>query len=234
MSESPERPAVFRTILTLFFSLLAAVAFLSLDHSPPVGVVITAVLLVVAPFLNRRRTLGPQIVARALWWQAAFLGALIATTSTRMPLGLVMALGGVGALIAAGRSGLSNQTDAFVPVQFRRTLMLSLVLAIADFEALLLYGSIFLEERSVHNMPSLIAFIVAGIAMGISVFGLYRLKVWGLAACLVSNMGVAACAIAGVFDLPTPLVVGLTATAVAQLFLPLPLIRQMVRTRRLA
>lgn len=234
----PERPHLLRTVLTIVFSVLAALSFYMLDrHSPPVGVLITAGLLLIAPFLNRQSTLGPQIVARALWWQAAFLGVLIVTTGSREVTGILMAIGGVGAILAAGRSGLANKTDAFVPVQFRRTLLLSLVLAIADLEALLLYGSIFLEERfssSLHYLPSTIAFFIAGAAMAVSVLGLYRLKVWGLAACVISNVCVAACAIGGVFELPTPLVVGLTATAVAQLLLPLPLIRQIVKTRRLA
>ena len=236
MPSTSQPHSSWRTVLTFIGSAAAAAAFMLLDNSQPVGVLVAAGLLLVAPLLNMRASLGPKIVARAFWWQAALLGVLIAVggSTSHSNLGLLMSLASVVALIAAGRSGLDSPSASFVPVAFRRTLMLSLILAIADLQALLLYGSIFFEEsfttsRNVTAWP----FFIAALAMALSVMGLYRLKVWGLVACLLSNVAIAACAIAGVFALPTALVVGLTSTAVIQLLLPIPLLRQMARTRRL-
>ena len=232
MSEQAQtRPSIARTFIISAGALAAALGLFSLDSRPPTGVVIVAGLLVVSPLLNFAPSLLPQLLARALWWQSALLGLLVTLDQHQPESALAMFVGSAVAIAAAGTAGLWNETRSFVPVAFRRTLLLSLILALADFEALALYGSIFLEERSSYGQT--IPFFVAAGAMGVSIFGLYRLKLWGLAACLVCNVAIAGCALTGVFDLPGVLVAGLTATAVAQVLLPLPLVRRMMTQSRL-
>jgi hypothetical protein len=65
--------------------------------------------------------------------------------------------------------------------------------------------------------------------MGLALHGLYRLKIWGLGLNIVANVLIAGMALGGVLDLPDVLANLLAATAVAQLFIPAPLLFAMVK-----
>lgn len=232
MSEHPEKP-IWRTVLVFVSSIIAAIGLWNLGGNPPVGVMVVAGLLVAAPFLNLRKSPGAQMLARAFWWQAALLGVLILTGSGSGDTAPMLVVGGFGALAAAGRTGLDAASSAFAPVQFRRTLMLSLVLGVADFVALLMYGTIMFEgaiDGFFFDYIDAVPFLIGAAAMGVSIFGLYRLKLWGLFACIGANIAVAIGALT-VFDLPGPLVAGLCATAVIQLLLPLPILGRIIKRR---
>ena len=150
---------------------------------------------------------------------------------------LAAALGarrGIGALVSAGRAGLQQHSARFAPVAHRGGLMLSIVLALADTQALLLYGMVEIEDHStrlfVHAGPF---FASAGVMM-IALWGLWNMRMWGMLLNIVANVIIAGLAISGVFDLPGILAAGLFATAVVQLLIPIPMIRAMLqRSRRI-
>ena len=233
MSECSKKP-IWRTGLVFAASIVAAFGLWNLGGDPPVGVIAVVGLLLTAPFLNLRNSLGAQMVARAFWWQAALLGVLVLAGGHGSGEGaLVLAGGGFAALAAAGRAGLDSVSTAFAPVEFRRTLMLSLVLGVADLVALAMYSLIMVEgamDGFLFDYLDAVPFALGALAMAVSIFGLYRLKLWGLFACIGANVAVAVGALT-VFDLPDPLMFGLCATAVAQLFLPLPVLRRIFAGR---
>jgi uncharacterized membrane protein (DUF2068 family) len=210
--------------------------------SPPLFIYLVAATQLVSLPLALRGGLGGKVIARAVWWQAALTGTLVC-------LGLLlenrgkylmlagfagMALGGIGALVSAGRAGLQQHSARFSPVAHRGGLMLSIVLALADTQALLLYGMVAIEDHStrlfVHAGPF---FASAGVMM-LAMWGLWNMRMWGMLLNIVANVIIAGLAISGVFDLPGILVGGLVATAVAQLVIPVPMIRAMLqRSRRI-
>jgi hypothetical protein len=214
------------------------------DTNKPMFIYLVAASLLASLPLSRRGGLGGQVIARAIWWQAALMGSLasvlIASNSggggkTSVLLGFAgMALGGIGALVSAGRAGLQQHSARFSPVAFRGGLMLSMVLALADTQALLLYGALSLEEHGTRALIHSGAFFSSAGVMMLAMWGLWNMRMWGMLLNIVANVIIAGLAISGVFDLPGVLTGGLVATAVAQLVIPVPMIRAMLqRSRRI-
>ncbi len=199
-----------------------------------------AVLAFASYPLSRTSNVFAQLFARAIWWQGLVFGLVLALghalgeingpISTAIPLYLV---GGVLTLAAAGRAGLDFESARFAPVAFRKSLSASLVMAMADTIALLFYAGIVLVDGSMRAPTFIDAaeFTGAAMVMSLAIAGLYRIKVWGLALNLVANVLIATLALTGVFDIPEVIAFGLAATAVAQLLLPIPLLKRMVSKR---
>ncbi len=216
----------------------------------PFYVVIMALSgLVLASYpMSSASNLLAQIVARAVWWQSMVFGLLLggglaidvfeslmygsgfigrdkvfALTSVLYVAGAGMALAG------AGRVGLNYASSQFVPVAFRRSLMASLVMALADTIALTFYGGLELTEyvtKVYGSLADVATFGVSAAVMAFAVWGLYRLKVWGVVLNAVANVVIAGMAMSGVFDLPNFLAFGLTATALGQVALLGPLMKR--------
>lgn len=192
--------------------------------------------------MARRPELVWQVASRAIWWQGLVLGLIIlgALVSDSMinedlwPAALMLITGGAMAIGAAGRIGMDSASERFVPVAFRSSLIASLVMAMADTIALLFYAGITIEDRSYIRLEHWVSageFAGVALVMSVAIYGLYRLKLWGLGLNIVANIVIAACALGGVFEVPNFFAYGLTATAAAQLLIPLPLIRRMVASR---
>jgi uncharacterized membrane protein (DUF2068 family) len=110
--------------------------------------------------------------------------------------------------------------------------MLSMVLALADTQALLLYGALTLEERGSNALLHAGPFLASAGVMMLALWGLWNMRMWGFLLNIVANVIIAGLALSGVFDLPGVLTGGLVATAVAQLLIPIPMIRAMLPARR--
>ena len=228
---------VIRIALVFVFSSIAAYGMYALDSSPPIAIKAISLLLVSTTLFMASRRLGFQIAARAIWWQAAMLGVLAAIDLTMMKAAPLL-VGGFGAILVAGKLGFSNDST-FAPVAFRWTLLTAMIFGLADLSALLLYGSLTLEGVMTTQFWSssyadVAVFFGSAAVMAVSVFGLYRMKVWGLVACILANIAIAGFAITGIFDLPDILAYGLCATAIAQLVIPMPLVARMVRSTKIA
>jgi hypothetical protein len=206
-------------------------------HVPVVVVMLSALGLASAP-MARSRSLGWQITARAVWWQALAFGLVLTAAAVfddvrdALVPAIPMLVGGAAAALgAAGKVGLDHESAHFVPIAFRRSLIASLVMAMADTIALLFYAGITLTDHSWHHWNTLMEasmFLGAAAVMGVAIAGLFRLKLWALGLNIVANIGIAALAITGAFDIPGVIAAGLAATAIAQLMLPLPLLKRIV------
>lgn len=203
-------------------------------NAPNSLVVMLSMALAAAVGLAMFRPLLSQIFARAIWWQAAFLGALVLAVSAwqghasgdDLFIGAMLFTGSLVALISAGRAGLMEARGVFAPVAFRAGLLISMIMALADTEALLLYGVHSLND-TYFDGPSWLFFVSAAV-MSVSIWGLYRLKLWAVGLNIAANIAIAAMAMGGVFDLPRPLAIGFAVTAVAQLIVPLPMLRVII------
>ena len=180
---------------------------------------------VLAPLVLRVQHLVVQLFGRAVLLQWSVFGCIIVAstwvnghTSDVHIAGLWIGAGLVP-LGIMGRSGLDSTSGAFTPNAFRNTLLASLLFGLADTWALLFYG--------LCLKATIAVFACAGL-MFIALAGLYRLKVWGLALCVVANLIVAGCGLSGLLQLPDILTCGLVATAAIQLLLPIPLIKSMM------
>ncbi len=181
----------------------------------------------VAPFAAMVKHTAAQIFSRAVLLQLTCFGLLVVgqgvffrPESDAIAGGILISLAGLLPLVILGSRGLGSNAGKFAPDAFRFTLLASLVFGLADTWALLFYTV--MERGSVPMLAS------AGL-MTVALFGLYRLKVWGLVVCVSANLLIAGLALSGVFDLPNILTYGLAATAGIQLLLPLPLIKAMIR-----
>lgn len=238
-SERPRR-GILRELLVATGALFVAAALPSamLSNHRDDGWVLILLMsgLALASYpMSRARSFLAQLFARAIWWQALAFGLVLAlgytTGDVRGPISdatPMYVLGGLLAIVGAGRIGLDFESHHFVPVAFRGSLTASLVMAIADTIALLFYAGIVLVEGSWIDA---VAFAGLATTMSLALVGLYRIKVWGLALNIGANILIAALAVSGVFALPEVIAFGLVATAVGQLLLPIPLLKRMASKR---
>ena len=182
------------------------------------------VLLLACAALVYRDHLPSQLLVRAGLWSNLILGTLLATSASGDgEIGVVMALATAAGLLALGRSGLDAPSDRFAPVAFRGSLILALVMALADTQSLALFGAIGLERQDGG------ATLGCAALMLVALVGLYRLELWGLVLNLVANVLIAGLAFSAVLDLPKPIVFALCTTALIQIALPAPLVLAMIR-----
>lgn len=189
-------------------------------------------LLLCAALAIHARALGAQLLCRATWWGGLVLGVLVSLAGAldEQPAARILAsLCGL-ALLAASDLGLAREDTggAFDPRAYRGTILIALVLALADIQTLSLFGAIAAEiEIGAPWRP-----IACAAVMIVGLVGLVRLKTWGLVVNVAANVMIAALAVSGALELAEPVVVALTSTAVAQLVLPLPMIAGLVRGAR--
>jgi hypothetical protein len=178
----------------------------------------------VAGALIWSRRLTAQLLARGAWW-SMLLGSgliVIATDWGEQPLGIFVVACSAVALLAAGGTGL-EQRQSFAPVAFRGTLLIALVLAMADAGAFTWFGignAVFEHSWSVLLMvPAMVA----------GVIGLMRLRTWGLLVSLTTNVAIATLAYFHVLNLPSPLRQLFIGSAILQMIVPLPMIVSIIR-----
>lgn len=189
------------------------------------------VVVAVSPFVLRLRSLAAQIFGRAILLQGVLFftlalinAALYRDLSLKMFGEIIFALVVVAwPLWVIGRRGLSTDSKVVLPSAYRTTLIASLMLGLVDTWGLIFYSAM-MEEVG----PMLLS---AGV-MSVALYGLYRMKVWGLGLCVVANVAIATLALTGVFDLPEILAYGLATTALLQLMLPVPLLRSVFKVAR--
>lgn len=226
----PERSTP-RHLGVILGGLIAALSFpaMAIDSSePPLIIVLLTISLVIGLVSGMLKPFLAQLIARATWWQAGFLAILIVGNqifgvggpARELFLGLTLLAGVSLALASAGRIGLTQSTKNFAPVAFRAGLVVSLVMALADAEALFIYGAHALDRGYGEAWP----FFVSGGVMSVAIWGLYRLKIWAVGLNIIANITIAAMALCGVLDLPNILAGGLAATAIAQLLIPMPML----------
>ncbi len=182
---------------------------------------------VVAAVLIWSGALVSQLLARGAWWSLLLVGGLISLTGghSERPLGAVIAICTAVALLAAGGTSMTESRGRFAPVAFRGTLLVALVLAIADTGAFTWFGTgnaIFGGRISVL-LP--VPMMIAG------VIGLLRMRTWGLIVSLCTNLSIAILAVSRVLFLPGPMRALFIGTAVLQLLVPIPMLIAIVRGR---
>lgn len=236
--EKTEQASGGRTTIVTLGVLLMASAFpliLGLKEDLPIAVWATSLVMLGSLAMFRSGSLFGQVLARGVWWQSLALGVVFGVGVFVEPflsgkfatVAAMLSIGGALAIAGAGRHGLERLSPKFAPTAFRTSLMVSLVMALADTGSLLFYGGITIEESGAWTAP--LPFFACAAAMMVAVHGLYRLRLWGLALNIVANVVIAGIAVAGLLDLPDVLAYGLAATALVQLLIPVPLVRAMLR-----
>jgi hypothetical protein len=90
-------------------------------------------------------SMATQLFARAVHWSNLGLGVILCILGSHneRDRGVVLAIGCALALLVAGRVGLrhAERRAAFVPAAFKSSLLLLMVLALADAQTLVLFGA---------------------------------------------------------------------------------------------
>jgi hypothetical protein len=139
---------------------------------PAIGLTIAAVAVHFPQF-------GAQLLARAMWWSHLGLGTVLCVISGgrgEMKAGLALAAASAFALFVVGRKGLAEASERaeYLPSAFRSSLMLLMVLALADAQTMFLFGAVALNRGSQPIVP-----LAACAAFITGYVGLHRLKFWG-------------------------------------------------------
>ena len=223
---NPVRP---RVLLASLLALAGAAVFRASINTSELTIYIPIVAIAIGALAIHFRSLGAQLLGRALFWSNFVLGSLlcfIGSGSERTSsLGLLVGCG--VALVLAERRALADAADArgFRPAMFAGTIELLMVLALADAQTCVLLGVIGKADYG----P---LFLVAAVALVVGFVGLYRLALWGV----VITMSTATLLSAGMFlglfrmndvSVPFGLVFG------AQVLAPLPMLFSLATKRPL-
>lgn len=225
---------VTRAAIATLASIAAAIAMRSFHGHIPHALWIPTVLLVLAGVLAHHGEVGSQLVARSVWWANLVLGLLLSLvgSSWERELGLVLT-GSTGiALLTMGRLGLDeDERSAFRPVAFRTTLTLGMIMAVADAQALTLFGALSLEDTGKFSRTNSWLLLLSALLLVIAIIGLYRLRVWGLLLAALTAALVAGLAFTGAYGFDGALAAALGITSLVQIALPAPIVLAIVRGR---
>jgi len=183
-------------------------------------------LLLAAAVLAHHRHTASQLLVRAILWSNLLLGAVVAWVGSmgERPVAASLAVATGLAIFVLGRRGLDGDArgDRFAPIAFRSTLVAILVMALADAQTLMLFGSLFLEGPGPETTSGVSSLVLAA-ALLASIVGIYLLRVWGLLFNAAACVGIIVAVLAGAFHLPVLFRAAFIATAALQLMLMLPL-----------
>lgn len=205
-----------RAALVSSLCVVAAICMRSWGGDLPWQLWMPAGLLILASLLTHHRHVGSQMLVRAVLWSNTILGAMAIAFGNRgeQPIGAILLTSTAAALVLLGRHGLVGDAKGnFVPVAFRATLISVFVMALADAQTMIFFGSL---EDGNHGGHTLVAL---GAALVISIVGLYRLRVWGLLANAVACVALIGAAALGLMELPGFFVAALVVSAALQLVL---------------
>lgn len=219
-----------RRALACLASLALGVKFFLLLHSEgdTAGSKLFIDATIAVPFgaaaLIWSRRLAAQLLARGAWWSMLLCAGLIAVTSGDdvQTIGAFTAGCTAIALLAAGRTGLEDRAG-FAPVAFRGTLLVALVLAMADAGAFTWLGA----GNAIFDHSWSVLMMVPPMILG--VIGLLRLRTWGLFVSVATNAAIATLASTGVLNLPGPVRQLFICSAILQMVVPLPMIVAILR-----
>lgn len=214
---------------------MGSIVFTGIDTLPDVAV---GWVMLGGPFLAALLMWVPrleaQILTRAILWGYLFwssFGSCIVSDSNGSATQLLLSvgLGSAGALLLLPRDGLGQTplSSRFAPVAFRGVLVLMVILALADGMVL---GTTMLGYSSEWNPDyGLLAFLgIGSVLMTLAVVGLLRMRGWGFALNLATNVGVATGAWL-LDEMPWQLALGFTSTAVLQILIAMPLARRLAK-----
>ncbi len=190
--------------------------------------------LVLAGGAAHANHLGAQLFARAAWWSNLLLGlfiTLVGSQSERAE-GVTLALGCGVALLVADRKALVEATarGGYSPIAYRGTLQVVMVLALADMQTLLLFGSLAVADGTEGAGLVLLG---AAAAMTVGFVGLYRLRFWGVLVTTATALVLAVAILARVVRLDDDIVPALLVLAALQLTAPAPMAISLLRRRPL-
>lgn len=173
--------ALWQRIIATIGSLVACAQLFALVHRDVEKIAIALVALVAAAVLVHLRSLGPQLVARAVWWANLGLGTAFCVFGghSERRAGLVVAVACGVALLVIGRKGLAEATEraGYAPAAFRSSLTLLMALGLADAQTFGLFAMISLSES--HSVFLGILLALVAICFTVGFVGLYRLRLWG-------------------------------------------------------
>ncbi|HSK04841.1 MAG TPA: hypothetical protein VK932_26510 [Kofleriaceae bacterium] len=222
-----------RAWLASLLAILASVFMIKVAERTPV-LLLPAALPVLAAVLLHRPRLQAQLVARAALWAAMILHMLLghveAHVNARPNASIAVAVAGALALLVAGRVSPGAEPGAFQPAAYRKTLTLSLVLALADTFTLWMWTAFAL----LGGAPTLdmLGFLACAIVTLVGAIGLYRLRMWALALNVLANVGIALLFGARIIDVQELRLVFI-ASALAQLLVALPVLAGVILHRPL-
>jgi hypothetical protein len=173
---------LWRRLLVGLAGIAGGLTFIIALHRNSNGeLLIPLVALVVAACVIHLPSLGPQLLARAVWWANLGLGAIVCVIggSTARPPSLVLAVLCAFALLAVGKEGLgeAGEREGYAPAAFRSSLLLLMVLALADAQTFLLFAVLAISEHD--QIPTTLILAPAVVAYSVGFVGLYRLAPWG-------------------------------------------------------
>ncbi len=151
---------------------------------PIAGLALAGIAALLAP-------LGAQLFARAVQWSNLGLGFILTVLGSARERrgGVLLALGCGAALLAMGRQGLleGERRAGFVPVAFRSSLLLLMVLALADAQSFGLFGAARLE----NGHPFSVFLVGAAALLTVGFVLLMRLSLAGLFVNAATTLAVA-------------------------------------------
>lgn len=144
---------------------------------------IPMVELIIAAVLVHVPSLGAQLGARAVWWSNLGLGTIICLLGNSRSSHSLPAFGFVVfcaiALLGVGRQGLgeAGERGGYAPAAFRSSLLLLMVLALADAQTFFLFVVLLWRDQNGTGTTLLLAPATALYVVGF--VALYRLRPWG-------------------------------------------------------
>lgn len=185
--------ARFFTVTTMAVLALGAGlwAFWPESHDAEI-LLIPLAALALAPFLAVLAPLWAQLCARAVQWSNLGLGVMMTVlgNGTERAQGALLALGCGATLLALGQHGLAEaeRRAAFVPAAFRNSLLLLMILALADALSFALFGSLFLADAPIGVG---LVLLLAAAALCVGFVLLLRMSTLGLVLDAVACLAVA-------------------------------------------
>ncbi len=235
------RLPLWRRALVLAGLLAPAVVWGREAHQSPRDALVMAAFLigpvVAAMGLSFVNHPGAQLLCRGAAWFQLLIGTVAAVSSHAWE-PVAIALGAGLALLAIGTTGLAAgeaTRGSFAPVAFRRSLMVSLVMGMAEIQGLSAVSSTLMHESGKNQLYAA-SLGVCAVVLAVGVVGLYRLRVWGLLMHLLAMVGLASIVVSlvpGTTSEVSPLFVWF-ATVTVQMLVPLPMVLAIVSRRRVA
>lgn len=192
--------------------------------------------LAAAVFVHLPRV-GPQLVARAVWWSNFALGVVITLIGSGDDRnhGFLMTSTTALALVAAGSRTLAEATerDAFAPVAFRTTFLLLMMLTLADAQTLGVFTVATLLDGARYALATLV-FTVGAVGLVVAFLGLYRLTLWGAILAVVTSLFVfVGVTFVGHMDMKSELLLFIRLLCVVEITVGAPMIVAVLTRKRL-
>jgi len=157
---------------------------------------------------------GAQLLARSIWWSALGAGALVALFAANdrevAAPALAIVLATSLALLASGRHGLAHvERPELAPAAYPRAIMVSMIMALADAQALGWLGATMIYTSMRHGADlanvleqrqALAMLACCGVAL-CALWGLYQLRLWGLVLSTVTTVAIGALSMTPLFGL---------------------------------